>query len=160
MKMFGAVILTGMGATLAMDLGALLRRRLSGSPFPNYAFVGRWIAHLLRGQLRHESIAASPAVRGERTIGWVAHYAIGVVFASLLLAVWGAPWFEHPTPAPALLTGVATILAPFLILQPALGAGIAASRTPRPGAARLQSLINHMTFGFGLYAAALLVAIQ
>jgi len=33
------------------------------------------------------------------------------------------------------------------------GTGIAASRTPRPAAARLQSLVTHGVFGLGLYAA-------
>jgi len=39
-----------------------------------------------------------------------------------------------------------------------MGAGIAASRTPRPGAARLQSLVTHAVFGLGLYAAGCLVS--
>jgi Protein of unknown function (DUF2938) len=39
-------------------------------------------------------------------------------------------------------------------LQPALGAGIAASRTPRPNIARLRSIITHLSFGIGLYVAA------
>ncbi|MEZ0237260.1 MAG: DUF2938 family protein [Methylophilaceae bacterium] len=34
-----------------------------------------------------------------------------------------------------------------------MGAGIAASRTPRPNAARIQSLITHGVFGLGLYIA-------
>jgi len=34
-----------------------------------------------------------------------------------------------------------------------MGAGIAASRTPRPNAARLQSLISHTLYGLGLYLA-------
>lgn len=34
------------------------------------------------------------------------------------------------------------------------GIGIAASRTPRPNAARLQSLLTHAVFGLGLYVAA------
>ena len=38
-------------------------------------------------------------------------------------------------------------------MQPGMGAGIAASRTPRPAAARLHSLVTHAIFGIGLYAA-------
>jgi hypothetical protein len=45
------------------------------------------------------------------------------------------------------------VAAPFLVLQPGMGAGIAASRTPRPAAARFQSVITHAIFGLGLYAA-------
>ncbi|MDO9126054.1 MAG: DUF2938 family protein, partial [Parvibaculum sp.] len=39
-----------------------------------------------------------------------------------------------------------------------MGAGIAASKTPKPNAARLRSLVSHTVFGIGLYVAALLVA--
>ena len=38
-----------------------------------------------------------------------------------------------------------------------MGAGIAASRTPRPNAARLQSLVTHAVFGLGLFATASLI---
>jgi Protein of unknown function (DUF2938) len=38
-------------------------------------------------------------------------------------------------------------------MQPGMGAGIAASRTPRPAVARLHSLVTHGIFGLGLYAA-------
>jgi len=73
--------------------------------------------------------------------------------------VWGTAWFSNPALVPALIVGVVTVLAPFLVMQPAMGAGFAASRTPRPGAARLQSLITHVVFGLGLYVAALLIAL-
>ena len=47
--------------------------------------------------------------------------------------------------------------APFLLMQPGMGAGIAASRTPRPAIARVHSLLNHLAFGAGLYLSALLL---
>jgi hypothetical protein len=143
----------GVGATALMDLWAIVRRRAFGIALPDYGLVGRWFAHLVRGRWRHESIKASPDIRGERVIGWVAHYVIGVVFAGLLLAAWGLEWVRQPTLGPALLVGIGTVAAPFLIMQPVMGAGIAASRTPRPATARLQSLITHAIFGLGLYAA-------
>jgi hypothetical protein len=152
------VLFTGVGATAVMDLWSLVRRRLLDAPLPNYALVGRWIAHLARGRVHHDSIAAASPARGERAIGWTAHYLIGIVFASLLPAVWGVAWFRSPSLVPALLVGIVTVLAPFLVMQPAMGAGFAASRTPRPGAARLHSLLTHTIFGLGLYAAALVIA--
>ena len=151
-----ALVATGIGATMVMDLGSLLRRQLFETPLPNYALVGRWIAHSARGRIRHVAISKSPPVRGELAIGWVAHYAVGIAFAGLLHLVTGAEWFEHPRLAPALATGIATVLAPFLVMQPAMGSGFAAARTPRPSAARLQSLLTHTIFGAGLYLAALL----
>ncbi len=153
MDYLASMLVTGAGATVLMDLWAIVRRRVLDVPLPDYRLVGRWFGHLARGRWRHESIKASPAIRGEHVIGWVAHYVVGVVFAGLLLAVWGNEWVRQPTLGPALLVGIGTVAAPFLVLQPGMGAGVAASRTPRPGAARLQSLITHTIFGLGLYAA-------
>lgn len=146
-------ILTGTGATALMDGWALLRRRLFDTPLPDYGLVGRWLAHMQRGRFRHERIAASPAMRGERLIGWSAHYLIGIAFAAVLTGGFGLEWMRQPTIVPALVVGMGTVAAPFLLMQPGMGAGIAARRTPRPGAARLQSLITHSVFGLGLYAA-------
>jgi hypothetical protein len=146
-------LLTGAGATAVMDLWSAVRRRLLGIRPLDYALVGRWLAYLPRGKFRHDPIAASPPVPGERAVGWTAHYLIGIAFAAALLGGFGLEWLRRPTLAPALLVGIASVLAPFLIMQPGMGAGIAASRTPRPGAARLQSLVTHTIFGLGLYGA-------
>ena len=152
-------VLIGAGATAVMDLWMLARTRLLGTPAQSYGLVGRWLAGLARGQFRHERIAAAPAVRGEVAFGWLAHYLIGIAFASVLLAIWGLDWARQPTLAPALLVGIGTVLAPFLVMQPGMGAGFFASRTPRPNAARLQSLVTHAVFGLGLYAAAWLTTL-
>ncbi|MFC5579227.1 DUF2938 family protein [Lysobacter niabensis] len=40
-----------------MDTRALLRTRLLRVPAPDYGLVRRWIAHLVRGPFRHDSIA-------------------------------------------------------------------------------------------------------
>jgi len=146
-------LLTGAGATLVMDLWVITRKQLLGIPAANYALVGRWLAYLPRGRFRHDSIGATPAVAGEGVIGWGAHYLIGVAFAALLLGIWGLDWLRSPTLAPALIVGIGSVAAPFLVMQPGMGAGIAASRTPRPAAARFQSLVTHAIFGLGLYAA-------
>lgn len=61
---------------------------------------------------------------------------------------------HYPSLSTGLLAGLLTLFAPFLILQPALGFGIAASRTPRPWLARLLSVLTHLAYGVGLYIAA------
>lgn len=153
MDYVACTIFTGAGATAVMDSWAIARRRLLGTPPPNYSLVGRWIAHMPRGRFRHDSIAAAPPVSGERLVGWSAHYLIGIAFAAILPALWGEAWFRDPAIGPALIVGLGTVAAPFLVMQPGMGAGIAASRTPRPAAARIQSLVTHAIFGLGLYAA-------
>ena len=145
----------GIGATLVMDAWAIVRKRVFGIPPPDYAMVGRWLGHLPRGRFHHDRIAAAAPVRGEYALGWAFHYFTGIAYAALLLFVAGAGWLRHPTPGPALAVGIATVLAPFLILQPGLGVGLFARRAPRPNAARLQALVTHAVFGLGLYVAGL-----
>lgn len=145
-------ILVGVGATAMMDFWAIARKRLFGISPPDYGLVGRWLAHMSYGRFRHDSIAAARPMRGERLLGWTAHYLIGIAFAATLFCIWGLEWLQHPTIGPALAVGIGTVAAPFFLMQPGMGAGIAARRTPRPGAARLQSLLTHGIFGLGLYA--------
>lgn len=153
MDMLLSILLVGVGATLVMDLWGLLRERWLGTPRPDYGLVGRWIGHMRHGQFRHAAIKAAPAVPGERGLGWGVHYLTGVAFAGLLLGGWGLAWVRDPALGPALGVGLATVAAPFLLMQPGMGAGLAARRTPRPWAARGQSLVTHAVFGLGLYAA-------
>lgn len=151
-------VLIGVGATAVMDAWALLLRGCFGLPSLNYAMVGRWLGHLPSGRFVHQNIAKAAPVAGETAIGWVAHYLIGIVFAAMLLAAVGVEWAHRPSVLPALLFGVLSVVAPFFVLQPGLGAGIAASKTPQPNTARLRSLMTHTVFGIGLYLAAWLFA--
>jgi hypothetical protein len=149
--MFNAILI-GAGATAFLDFTSVLRARLFSAPPPNYALVGRWLAHAARGRVLHDAIAKSPPVQGEGAIGWTAHYVIGIAFAGALLIVW-PDWASEPTLVPAMVVGIGSVLAPFLIMQPGMGAGLAASRTPDPNEARLRSLVTHALFGAGLYVA-------
>jgi hypothetical protein len=151
--MFEAILI-GAGATAFLDLWSLLRSRIFGARAPDYALLGRWIAWMPRGRFVHASIARETPVRGERLIGWTAHYLTGIGFTGVLLAIWGTAWATTPTLLPALIVGAGSVVAPFLLIQPAMGLGIAASRTPDPRAARLRTLTTHTIFGFGLYLAA------
>jgi hypothetical protein len=144
----------GCGATATADLWGLLRRPLLGIAPPDYRLVGRWIGHMAHGQVRHGAIAKAVAVRGEHFIGWSAHYLTGVAFAATLVAAAGPDWLLQPTLGPAMAVGVGTVMAPFLVMQPAMGGGIASRRARSPWSARLQSLLMHAVFGFGLYATA------
>ncbi|SDK35179.1 DUF2938 domain-containing protein [Billgrantia gudaonensis] len=145
----------GVGATLFMDVIALLRRRLFGIPSLDYAMVGRWLGHLPDGTIVHRPIDNSRRVRGESALGWAAHYLIGIAFAAVFLGLTGAEWLNRTTLMPPLVFGVLTVLVPFLVLQPCLGAGIAARKTPRPNVARIRSLFTHTSFGLGLWIAGL-----
>jgi Protein of unknown function (DUF2938) len=152
-------VLIGVGGSALMDVWALYTRRAFNIRGLDYAMLGRWIGQFPRGRFFHERIASADPIRGERPLGWLAHYSIGIVFAFLLFAIWGLDWARSPTIWPPLLIGLGTIVAPWFVLQPGMGAGIAASRTPNPRATRLRNLATHTVYGIGLYVSAVALSI-
>ena len=150
------LILIGLGATLTFDLWALFLKHAFRIPPSNICLVGRWLRTMPEGTFRHANIVSAPKKSAECTVGWIAHYTIGVMFAIVFAALVGNNWFQHPTPMPAIVFGVVTVLAPFAIMQPAFGLGFAAAKTSNPVQARVRSLMNHTAFGVGLYLFALL----
>lgn len=151
--------LMGVAGAAMMDVWGLVLRRRFGIPTLDYTLLGRWIGHMPHGAFVHDRIAAASPVIWERPLGWIAHYAIGVAFAVLLLAIWGPGWAGAPTLGPALAVGLGTIVAPWFVMQPAMGAGFAGSRTPNPRATRLRNLGTHAVYGLGLYLAAVVLAL-
>lgn len=153
-SLIGQVVLVGIGATAVMDAWLLALSRL-GVSTGSFAPIGRWVGHLAHGRFAHVAIAKAPAVRNELGLGWLTHYIIGIAYAALLVAVLGVAWLEQPTVLPALGFGLATVAAPWFVMQPAMGLGFLASKTPSPLTNRLRSLANHGVFGAGLYLAAI-----
>ena len=152
-----SAILIGLGGTLTTDLWALFLNRAFKIPAPNYCLVGRWLRYMPEGTFTHLNIASAPQKSAECTVGWIAHYMIGITFAITFVALAGNNWLQHPTLIPAIIFGVVTVLMPFFIMQPSFGLGLAASKTSNPAQARLRSLMNHIAFGIGLYLFGLLI---
>lgn len=150
-------IVMGLGATLFIDLWALFLKRAFAVPSLDVCLLGRWLLYMPRGTVVHQNIGVTPAKAHECQVGWTAHYLIGMTFALLFLLMVSPEWFRHPTLLPALLFGIVTVVLPFFTMQPSFGLGIAASKTRRPNAARLKSLVTHSVFGVGLYVWALLL---
>jgi hypothetical protein len=144
----------GLGATLLMDIWALFVNRAFGIVPASYCLVGRWFCHMRLGTFTHASIANASKRPFECTVGWIAHYVIGALYAVVLVGIVSADWLVRPTLVAALLFGVVTVAVPFLIMQPSFGMGIAAAKVPNPSQARLKSLMAHTVFGVGLYASA------
>ncbi|MBB6499089.1 DUF2938 domain-containing protein [Pedobacter cryoconitis] len=152
-------LIIGIGATLVMDIYAIIIKRFFNIPSLDYALLGRWVGHFKGGVFSHQNIMQTEKIEGERIIGWIAHYLIGISFACLLLLIWGIEWAYQPTILPALIIGLSTTVAPWFMMQPAFGFGIAASKTPNPSLARFRSLKAHTVYGIGLYLAGLLLSI-
>jgi hypothetical protein len=150
-------VLIGVGATVLIDLWALLLRRVFSVRSLDYCLLGRWVLHIPRGVVRHKNIAAAARQPHECTIGWTTHYLIGTTFALVFVLLASDGWLARPTLLPALAFGAATVVVPFFTMQPSFGLGIAASKTPHPNRARLKSLMTHSMFGLGLYVSAALV---
>lgn len=151
------IILIGLGATFMFDLwGLFLKHTFKIAP-SNICLVGRWLRYMPEGIFQHANIAAAPAKKAECAVGWVGHYTIGVAFTAVFVAALGNNWLQHPTLFPAVLFGVVTVIAPFFIMQPAFGLGIAAAKTAHRWQARVRSLMNHLAFGLGLYVFGLFV---
>jgi hypothetical protein len=152
-----SAIFIGLGATLTFDLwGLFLKNAFKITP-SNICLVGRWLRYMTEGTFKHSNIVITPKKSAECSVGWIAHYVIGITFAIAFIGILGNNWLQHPTLIPAIVFGVVTVFAPFFIMQPSMGFGFAASKMPNPTQARLRSLMNHIAFGVGLYLFALLI---
>lgn len=149
--------LVGLGATLTFDFVALFLKHVFKLMPSNICLVGRWLLYMPEGIFKHSNLGSLRPKRAECTVGWIAHYIIGITFAITFVAIVGNNWLAHPTLIPAVVFGVVTVLAPLFIMQPLFGLGFAASKTSNPTQARLRSLLNHTAFGVGLYLFAVLV---
>ena len=151
------IALLGIGATALMDVWLLLLSRL-GVPSTSFAMVGRWVGHFARGRFAHAAVSQADPIPFELGLGWLTHYAVGIAYAALLVALMGTAWLERPSALAALGFGVVTVAAPWFVMQPAMGAGFLALKTPSPLKNALRSLANHLVFGAGLYGAAAALA--
>lgn len=147
----------GLGATLAMDVWAVIQNRIWRLPLPNWAMPGRWFAHLFRGTVFHKDIGQAAEVSGELALGWLFHYGVGVLYGILFLLLVGTEWLIEPDFLSAWIYAIATIAAGWFLLQPGMGLGWAGSHTPEPWKSRGLGLIAHTVFGSGLWATGLLI---
>ena len=146
-------VLIGILATVMLDVWAWVVKHGLKLPTANWALVGRWIAYMPKGQFFHRPVADSTPLRHELAIGWTAHYLIGAVYGLVYLAIVRGVLVTEPTLLSALIFALVTLAAPWLIMQPGMGAGVFASKTPRPNITRLVNLSMHLVYGLGLYLA-------
>ena len=150
-----AGVFMGLLATGAMDLWALLLNRFAGEPLPNWAMPGRWLGHLPRRTIFHNAIDEAEPISGELHLGWAFHYAVGVFYGIALAMIMGPDWLDHPTFLPALVFSILTVGFGWFLLQPGMGLGWAASKTPDPWRVRVMNLVAHAVFALGLWVGAL-----
>ena len=157
-ELLARAALVGIGGTLVLDLYAWVLQRIWSIPGTNWAMVGRWLGHMPRGRFVQRKLGEAEPVPGERAIGWLFHYVIGAGYGLLLVAITGPGWLQAPDLLAPLALALALLILPYVVMMPGMGMGIAASRAPRPGMARLKSVAGHSVFGLGMYLAALSMA--
>lgn len=155
MQIYAWAFAGGIAGAVLMDLTETYAARVGIHSGVNVALIGRWALGLRRGRLRHADIAASPALPGEVTVGWLFHFLVGggmvaLAYPALLdllglssaLSVWlGGPLF-----------GLATSVLPWFLLLPCFGWGLFGRRGPSGANALLASTLSHLPYGMGVGA--------
>ena len=150
-------VVIGIGATVLMDIWAVLLWKAFGQARPNWAPVGRWFWHLKNGAVFHDDIGKAEPYANELALGWIGHYAVGMLYGVVLALIVGETWFAAPTFLPAWILGIVTVGAGWFLLQPGLGIGVAAAKLPNANTVRVLNLVSHTVFALGLYGTALLM---
>ena len=149
-----AGVLMGIGGTVAMDIWTVVLSKLGIAPFPNWAMPGRWFGHVFKGRLFHDDIGAVAPVRGDLALGWGLHYGVGVIYGVVFAMLAGVVWVASPDFLSVWIFSLITIAAGWFLLQPGMGLGWAASKTPNPSKVRILGLAAHTVFAVGMWLVA------
>lgn len=144
-------IAAGTIATVSLDLWQVGLARICGIPATNWNLVGRWFGHIPGGVFVHENISRSPALAREGAIGWLAQYAISMIYASGYLLLVHVFLRGKAGIASAAAFGLGTVLLPWITLHPGMGLGFFATKAPDPVRVRALSVLSHLIFGLGLF---------
>ena len=144
-------VLAGVAATATMDVLAIVFGKIGLTAGAKGEWVGRWYLGILRGRFAHKDITISPDLQGEKQAALVGHYAIGIALA--VFYVIGAAWLGVPPGSffAALGYGFATTVFPWFLVLPSLGFGAFGMKGPPELKLFRSSLMNHLSYGFGLW---------
>ena len=145
------IFFMGIFATVTIDLWALVLKHGFKQQTTDWGMAGRWFANLPRGKFIHTPISKTAPVKHETPIGWTVHYIVGITYAWMYIIIVNDLLNAEPSLVSATLFGIATVIAPWFIMQPGFGMGIMARHAPNPNVKRLLSLSVHAIFGVALY---------
>ena len=144
-------IFAGIAATVTMDVLASVSRRAGLTVGAKGQWVGRWYLGILQGKFVHSNIAVAPEQTGEKRAAMVGHYLIGIALTVFYIV--GAGWLGVSPDKfiVALGYGFATCVFPWFLVFPALGFGAFGIKGPPELKLFTTSLMNHLSYGFGLW---------
>lgn len=153
------ILVTGLAAATAADIGRTAYQWLTGFPPVNWSITGRWFLMVLAGQPYVPDIGAVPALANELLAGHAAYYTISVIFAGLYLTLLKL-MRRKPTLWNGLVFGWVTMAFPFLVQMPLMGMGVMASATATPMLIIGRTLVHHSSFGIGLAIGAMVMGFR
>jgi hypothetical protein len=113
----------GVGATVVMDLWAVLLQRLFRVQPSNWAMVGRWVGHFSNGKFLHDR----SRMRGPYVVSWRLAGLSTTSPASRMARCYSVSGASSgrgaPRCLPALILSWVALVAPFFVLQPGMGLG-------------------------------------
>ena len=145
-------IFAGIVATVILDVWQRVLHAFTGIPATNWGIVGRWFAHMPRGRFVHAAIADAEPVDREALIGWTMHYLIGIVYGLAYVGLIAGVLAGTPSVLNGFVFGLASVIIPWFIMQPALGLGFMGAKAPNPAVPRFTALAAHCIYGVALYA--------
>ena len=144
------ILIAGVLSCLVMDTFQRLLFITRQIPPSNWAMVGRWTAYVVtRGKLINPDIDSMPAISGERSLGWLVHYLVGIGYALAYLLIRDAGWLDNSFYSGAIF-GIASVAVPWFFFLPAMGKGVMARLTDNPRLVCFLALLNHLIFGLGM----------
>jgi hypothetical protein len=153
MSLFLRWALSGLLATLTMDVGSTLVRKTGFTAGLEPKLIGRWFASIARGVPIDRTILDVPPLPGELPFAAAGHYLIGI---GLTLTLWMLLSVAALRPsagggaALGLGFGLITNVLPWLVMFPAMGFGFLGESGPPDLLLFRSSLVNHAIFGVGL----------
>jgi hypothetical protein len=146
------ILCVGVFATLSMDAWNAVLDMTDGITL-DWHLMGRWVLDWFSGDMIMRHIQTSPSHAHDGAMGWVAHYATGVVYAYLYFILVISLFHKRNTWLHAVFFSFCFMLMPFLLYQPAVGMGYFGDLTAHPDKVRIVTLSFHAAFGTGLFFA-------
>ena len=153
LTMVGRCAITGVAATLLMDISSLLWAALGirGLDPPLFA---KWVDALCAGRLVSENLASAPPSTRPVALGLVLHYGIGVTLATAFVFVLRRGSTAARPFIAGIGFGVATSIFSLLVMFPSMGFGVLGLHPPEGLHLLSASLLRHAAYGLGLGLAA------